>query len=177
MIHRMSETRLLSYIEIAKLFDMTVPSARNMVRKRCWARILSNDGKTVRINVPCDALPPPPSKPANASPDDARDGPPDATSEALAILAKHIETLQAELEPLRAAAAQVAALNAALDAAHDEARRLRVEADEARERGRAEAIRTAAMAATLEAVTGERDRLLTREQLRASRSWWRRLTG
>jgi hypothetical protein len=177
MIHRMSETRLLSYIEIAKLFDMTVPSARNMVRKRCWSRILSNDGKTVRVNVPCDALPPPPSKPANASPDDAHDGSPDAPSEVLAILAKHIEALQAELAPLRATATQVAALNAALDAARDEARRLRVEADEAHARGRAEAIRAAALAATLEAVTGERDRLLTREQLRVSRSWWRRLTG
>src|SRR5215207_7795675 len=73
MVHGMShETRALSYIELAKLFDMTVPSARNMVRKRCWSRTLSNDGKTVRVNVPLDALPPPPTKPADAAPGDAQ---------------------------------------------------------------------------------------------------------
>src|SRR5215207_1567801 len=93
MVHGMShETRALSYIELAKLFDMTVPSARNMVRKRCWSRILSNDGKTVRVNVPLDALPPPPAKPSDAS-GDARDGSRGETSAALAILAKHIEAL------------------------------------------------------------------------------------
>ena len=118
MLHGMAdETRALSYIELAKLFGMTVPSARNMVRKRCWSRILSNDGKTVRVNVPLDALPPPPTKPANTAPGDAREGSPGEASAALTILAEHIEALQAELEPLRATAAQVAALNAALDAA------------------------------------------------------------
>src|SRR3954451_15763603 len=128
MVHGMShETRALSYIELAELFDMTVPSARNMVRKRCWSRILSNDGKTVRVNVPLDALPPPPTKPANAAPGEARDG---SRGEAFAILAKHIEALQAELEPLRATAAQVAALNAALDAARGDAQRLRGELNE-----------------------------------------------
>jgi hypothetical protein len=118
------ETRALSYVELAELFGMTVPSARNMVRKRCWSRTLSNDGKTVRVNVPLDALPPPPVKPANGSPGDARDGSRGETSSALAILAKHIEALQAELEPLRATAAQVAALRAALDATREERDRL-----------------------------------------------------
>src|SRR3954451_4216346 len=126
MMHGMShETRALSYIEIAELFDMTVPSARNMVRKRCWSRVLSNDGKTVRVNMPLDALSSPPTKPGSAAPDDARGGSPGGTSEALTILAKHIEALQAEIEPLRVTAAQVSALNAALDAARDDARRLR----------------------------------------------------
>jgi hypothetical protein len=131
MIHRMSETRLLSYIEIAKLFDMTVPSARNMVRKRHWSRILSNDGKTVRIHVPVEAIPVAPVLSTDALSDGSSAATPDATSEALAILAKHIEALQAELEPLRATAAQVAALNAALDAARDDASRLREERDAA----------------------------------------------
>jgi hypothetical protein len=114
MIHRMSETRLLSYIEIAKLFDMTVPSARNMVRKRHWSRILSNDGKTVRIHVPVEAIPVAPVLSTDALSDGSSAATPDATSEALAILAKHIEALQA-----------------ALDAARDDASRLREERDAA----------------------------------------------
>ena len=170
MVHGMShETRALSYIELAKLFDMTVPSARNMVRKRCWSRTLSNDGKTVRVNVPLDALPPPPARPANAAPNDAREGSPGETSAALTILAKHIEALQAELEPLRATAAQVAALNAALDAARGDAQRLRGELDELAP--------MPALRAALDAARDERDRLLTREHLREQRRWYRRLVG
>jgi hypothetical protein len=167
------ETRALSYIEIAELFDMTVPSARNMVRKRCWSRILSNDGKTVRVNVPLDALPPPPTKPASALPGDERDGSGGEISAALTILAKHIEALQAELEPLRATAAQVVALKAALGAACSDAQRLREERDALAPMP----AQVAALRAALDATRDERDRLLTREHLREQRRWWRRLTG
>jgi hypothetical protein len=174
MLHGMAdETRALSYIELAKLFGMTVPSVRNMVRKRCWSRILSNDGKTVRVNVPLDALPPPPTKPANTAPGDAREGSPGETSAALTILAEHIEALQAELEPLRATAAQVAALNAALDAARGDAQRLRGELDELAPMP----AQAAALRAALDAARDERDRLLTREHLREQRRWWKRLVG
>ena len=174
MVHGMShETRALSYIELAKLFDMTVPSARNMVRKRCWSRILSNDGKTVRVNVPLDALPPPPTMPANAAPNDAREGSPGETSAALTILAKHIEALQAELQPLRATAAQVAALNAALDAARGDAQCLREERDALSPMP----AQVAALRAALDAARDERDRLLTREHVREQRRWYRRLLG
>ena len=41
----------------------------------------------------------------------------------------------------------------------------------------AAAVREAAMKATLEAVTAERNRLLTREHLREQRRFWRRLVG
>jgi hypothetical protein len=159
------ETRALSYIEIAELFDITVPSARNMVRKRCWSRIRSNDGKTVRVSVPLDALPSPSTRPVDASPDgargDARDAALGETSAALIILAKHIEALQAELEPLRATAAQVA--NAALDAARGDARRLREERDML--------IPVSAQAAALRAA------LDAARDLREQRRWWRLLTG
>jgi hypothetical protein len=168
-----SETRALSYTELAELFDMTVPSVRNMVRRRMWHRVSSNDPKTVRVLVPVDEIPSPSTKPANAVPDAARDGSPSATSASLAILAKHIEALQAELEPLRATAAQVAALNAALDAAHDDARRLREERDALVPMS----AKVAALSAALDAIRDERDHLLTREHLRESRRWWRRLTG
>ena len=41
----------------------------------------------------------------------------------------------------------------------------------------AAAVREAAMKATREAVTAERDRLLTREHLREQRRWYRRIFG
>src|SRR4051812_11057580 len=139
MMHAMSETRALSYREIAKLFAITVPSARNMVRRRMWHRMPSNDPKTVRVLVPVEEIPvrktiggaPRDASSENAkhtshSPDGARDG---SLGASLAILTKHIETLQAELEPLRATATQVTALNAARDAARDDAQRLRDERD------------------------------------------------
>jgi len=53
--------------------------------------------------------------------DPAPDGP---THAALQVLQRHIERLEAELDPLRSMPAQVAALRAALDAARDERDRL-----------------------------------------------------
>src|SRR3954453_18227467 len=165
MMHAMSETRALSYREIAKLFAITVPSARNMVRRRMWHRVPSNDPKTVRVLVPVEEIPVRKTigdAPRDASSDGSSDGSsenarhtshlPDGTRDgslgaSLAILTKHIEALQAELEPLRATATQVAALSAALDAARDDAQRLR----------------------------DERDRLLT--QIMTRQPWWRRLVG
>ncbi len=157
MMHAMSETRTLSYREIAKLFAITVPSARNMVRRRMWHRVPSNDPKTVRVLVPVEEIPARKTigdAPRDASSDGSSENAkhtshlPDGSLDAsLAILTKHIETLQAELEPLRATAAQVAALNAALDASRDDAQRLR----------------------------DERDRLLT--QIMTRQPWWRRLVG
>jgi hypothetical protein len=130
MLHTMQhEVRLLSYREIAEKFGLTLQSARNLVRKRCWGRTLSNDGRTALIRVPCDAIPAQVTKPADAEPGAKPDAEPGATSAALAVLAKHIETLQAELEPLRATALEVAALRAALDAAQGDAQRLRDERD------------------------------------------------
>jgi hypothetical protein len=159
------ETRALSYIELAKAFDMTVPSARNMVRKRCWSRILSNDGKTVRIMVPVEELPAP-----EVSNDKPADPTPDASLGAsLAILANHIERLQAEIEPLRTAAAQVPALNAALSTARDASSRLRQEREAACEQAIALRISISGLEATCAALREEIGR-------RDSRGWWRRLT-
>ena len=53
-----------------------------------------------------------------------------STPGALAILARHIEQLQAEVTLLRSVEAQVAGLQAALDAARDDASRLRAERDD-----------------------------------------------
>jgi hypothetical protein len=161
MLHLMTETRALSYIELAKAFDMTVPSVRNMVRKRCWTRILSNDGKTVRIMVPIEELPAP-----EASNDKPADPAPDASlSASLAILANHIERLQSEIEPLRETAAQVPALNAALDASRDEASRLRQEREAACDQAIALRISISGLEATCAALRDEIERS-------SSRRWW-----
>ncbi len=126
-----SSTRLLTYPEIADAFSMTVASARNLARKRRWRKVPSNSGdrKTVRVHVPEDEL-----SLARA----AREEPsaPDAgsiqrpTTDALAILASHIEQLQAEVASLRSVEAQVAGLQAALDAAREDSSRLRDERDD-----------------------------------------------
>jgi hypothetical protein len=63
-------------------------------------------------------------------------------------------------------------LNAALDASRDETSRLRQERDAERERTTVLVGSVAALEATRDALRDERDRLLTREQLRESRSWW-----
>src|SRR6476646_1903783 len=100
-----AETRPMTYREVAAAFNLTLGSTRNLVRKRCWERTPANDG-TVRIHVPLDALPAP--RPAHvptqvhaqagagAPADDSTYA---TTSAALAVLAKHVEGLQAELEP------------------------------------------------------------------------------
>ena len=49
---------------------------------------------------------------------------------------------------------------------------LTTERDTARERATALQVSLAALEATRDALRDERDRLLTREQLRESRSWW-----
>jgi hypothetical protein len=133
-----SNVKLLTYPEVAEAFSMTVASARNLARKRRWRKLPSNTGdrKTVRVMVPLDELPV--AQPADASPMQH----PKSTPDALAILARHIETLQAEVTSLRSVEAQVAGLQAALDASRDDASRLR----------------------------GERDDYLSR--LVASRRWW-----
>ena len=99
------ETRALTYPEIAALFGVTVPWARNMASKRRWQRSISNDGKSVRVHVPIEVIPATPA----VSPDETRDG---SLRASLAILARHIETLQAELAVARADASQVPSLRA-----------------------------------------------------------------
>lgn len=127
MEDRSDTTKLCTYPEIAAAFAMTVASARNLARKRRWQKVPANSGdrKTVKVLVPLDELPTAPPV-RNAAPIQH----PDSTADALAILARHIEQLQAEVTSLRTVEAQVAGLKATLEAARDEASRLRVERDD-----------------------------------------------
>jgi len=124
-----TEVRLLTYPEVAEAFSMTVASARNLARKRRWRKVPGNSGdrKTVRVVVPMDELPvTPPARREDATPMQHQESTPDA----LAILARHIEALQADVTSLRGVEAQVAGLRAALDASREEASRLKAERDD-----------------------------------------------
>src|SRR5215203_3794088 len=136
-----ASTASLTFAELAKRAGITIGGAKNLVRRKRWARHAGNDGAT-RVSVPVGFL-------AEA---DARlnAGARTATSPSLVPgplatierLSRHIEHLQRENATLASMPGLVAALRA-----------------------------------TLEAVTAERDRLLTREHLREQRRWWRRLAG
>jgi len=118
------DTKLMSYAELAQSFSMTVASARNLARRRHWKKVPSNSGdrKSVLVVVPIDAL---------TSRESASDvGSMQHPDTALAILARHIESLQADVASLRGVEAQVAGLQAALDASREEASTLRAERDD-----------------------------------------------
>jgi hypothetical protein len=160
----------VTYVELAAKLDITVPSAKTLVRRHRWEKRPGNDGLT-RILVPVEYL-------ANKSAESRHDGshdsahvsphespaelqsPAPGTVEAIAALERHVARLEADMR------ATTSALKEAVTTA-----------DTLRATALTEAVTSAAMKATLEAVTAERDRLLTREHLRETRRWWRRLAG
>jgi hypothetical protein len=154
----------VTYAELATKLGITVPSAKNLVRRKRWDRAPGNDGAT-RISIPKDYLDE--HAPAanahdagtdaatNASTGTATDSSTDALIDAgirlaaFQVLERQIARLEAEVEALKGERDALASMP----------------------------VQVAALKATLDAVTSERDRLLTAEHLRASRSWWRRLAG
>ena len=153
------QTRALTYAEMASTMAITLASAKNLTRRKRWSRQAGNDG-LVRVLVPLDYLEEDAS--AEGHHDGSHDSPPESRAEgrqealgAIAALERHVTRLEAAMMAAETALAEA-----------------RTDADEARARALAEAVTTAALKATLEAVSNERDRLLTREQLRESRSWW-----
>jgi hypothetical protein len=169
----MSDTKLLSYAEIAAALGIGGNSARALVRRRRWQRKAGNDG-LARIEVPIEYLAehakaaqtkgddsPPYSSPATSP----SGGPSSSPSEGGVIEAfeRHISRLEAELATLRQE--------------HDAARRdlvlAQVEAATLPAlRETISALRTAldGEKARLGEIRAERDRL-------AARPWWRRLVG
>src|SRR4051794_39109938 len=112
-----SDTRSYTYAELAAVLGTGVPSVRNLVRRKRWHKITGND-KLVRIVVPIEYVErqraAPPSCAAHdpghgAARDPAHDPAPDVSIHtALQVLTRHIERLEAELDPLRSMPAQVA---------------------------------------------------------------------
>jgi hypothetical protein len=48
--------KLMTYVELAKSLSIKPESARKMVQRRRWAKVLGNDGIT-RVRVPWEAVP------------------------------------------------------------------------------------------------------------------------
>jgi hypothetical protein len=153
-------TQSLTYAELAEALGLTAGSVRNLVRRKRWARHAGNDGAT-RVSVPSSYLEEnaPRPTPTDGETCGPSNGPTslsigaDTHATALHVLTAHIERLGRELDGVKS------------------------ERDAERAVALSVGIQVAALKATLEAVTAERDRLLTREHLREQRRWWRRLAG
>jgi hypothetical protein len=127
-----AETIMLTFDELAARLGQREASVRRMVRRKRWRKAAGNDGKA-RIYVPLAALPEggPADKPAGAphgkpggngadKPEGQPEGGPQGSAP-VAILARHVERLEAEIERLRTAldaeravGQQVASLQTAL---------------------------------------------------------------
>jgi hypothetical protein len=124
-----AETIMLTFDELAARLGQREASVRRMVRRKRWRKAAGNDGKA-RIYVPLAALPEgrPHGKPAGEpegngadKPEGQPDGEPYGSAAPVAILARHVERLEAEIERLRTAldaeravGQQVASLQTAL---------------------------------------------------------------
>jgi hypothetical protein len=158
--HAVDATKSLTYAELADALRLTAGSVRNLVRRKRWPRHVGNDGAT-RVSVPIEYLDentprPPPTDGASHTPSESPTSLPtggDTQATALQVLTTHIERLGRELEGVKS------------------------ERDAERAVALSAGIQVAALRGALEEVRAERDRLLTREHLRTSRAWWRRLTG
>ena len=156
-------TRSLTYAEMAAVMGITLASAKNLTRRKRWARTRSNEGH-VRILVPLDYLAESEGGGRREGPGvSPREGGGDGRRDALGVitaLERHVARIEAAREAAEKALAEAVS-----------------KGEQDRAMAAAAAVREAAMKATLEAVTAERDRLLTREHLREQRRWYRRLLG
>ena len=153
-------TASLTYQEIAARFGVTTPSARNLVRRKGWPKTLGNDG-LARIVVPSDAIPDEPPIGADPSTVQSSQWPEGSTVQpsqahiAIQVLERHIERLEVEVAALKGDRDVLASMP----------------------------VQVAALKATLEAVTDERDRweqaskaawarAATGPSVPAQRRWW-----
>ena len=133
------DTRWMTYDELAKALGIGGDSAPNLVRRKRWPRRPGNDG-LARVGVPVEHLTEhaPTDAPSEGAIDPPADPPTDAPADGgiIPILNRHIERLEAEVKLLqselfieRAAASQVAALNAVLEVERQRVVELRAERD------------------------------------------------
>jgi hypothetical protein len=124
----MSETRLMSYGELAEAIGRSEVAARSVAIRKRWRRVLGNDGKA-RVAVPVDilaklqakaqarAVTQPDAQPvaeAVTQPDDEPDARADARA-LIAMLETHVAELRSEAKEGRAAIARVGVLEALLE--------------------------------------------------------------
>jgi hypothetical protein len=138
------QTRSLTYSEMAATMTITVASAKNLTRRKRWARSAGNDG-LVRVLVPLDYLG------GDKSAEGHHDGPQESRAESPA------EGRQDALGAIAALERHVARLEASLGAAETALAEALTEVAETHAKALAEAVTTAALRATVEAVSAERD--------------------
>jgi hypothetical protein len=165
----------LTYDELAERLGIERESARQHVKRKHWARQRGNDGK-VRIGVPEEVLSSKsePDIEGGADPVQAPAQPPVHDPAVTAVLTRHIERLEAQLEEAlkragdRDDVAKDRDLLIAQIEAMNDARQMQVDA-----------LRTALAAAERdrdrwhEAATARPEQAAPSER----RSWWRRLAG
>jgi hypothetical protein len=132
MITDTTNTRWLTYDELAAALGITPDSARRLVARKKWPRRAGNDGKA-RIGVPAERIPdkPPVILPDDSADDGSGDTPDirDDIAPVTKVLTQHIERIEKELESVKserdAERARVAQL--ALQAAQVDALRAMIE--------------------------------------------------
>lgn len=150
------DVQWMTYAELAEALGIGGDSARNLVRRKRWARQLGNDGMT-RVGVPVEHLQEARGTERGSDPptDLPADGDDDGTS-VISVLTSHISRLERELQTLKEDHA------AERDRLRDEAEVLRQERD-------AERLRAAQVEALQAVIETERQRV---EDLRADRDRW-----
>jgi hypothetical protein len=96
-----TDTRWMTYAELAEALGIGADSARNLVRRKRWPRQAGNDG-LARIGVPVEYIT------ENSKPDTPDEPPTDAPfsggmdgAVVIAALANHISRLESEIEALK----------------------------------------------------------------------------
>lgn len=175
------DTRWMTYAELAETLGIGGDSARNLVRRKRWARQTGNDGMA-RVGVPVDYIEE--SRARDGTTDDPADAPSDPAIDGgpvLGILTSYINRLERELQTLKEEHGaertrlqnEVEALRSGRDADRErlagEIETLRQERDDERRR----AVQVDALNAVIEA---ERQRIADlsadRDALRADRDRW-----
>lgn len=176
----MTETRSLTYPELAEAIGRSEIAARSMVKRNRWRRMVGNDGRT-RVLVPFEDLEKVRSKTASRpdpGPDTGSDqgsvrtpaDPPDHGPDARALIAVlearigelqgRVAEMDTEVKEGRVAVARVAALEAMLDAERKRAEEIRETERQRVDEWKAVADRFATQAEKLAAAA------------EARRSWW-----
>jgi hypothetical protein len=167
-----TDTRWLTYDELAAALGITPDSARRLVARKKWPRRAGNDGRA-RIGVPAERIPDkPPVSHADTIPDVEEDDSPDDRSDVtliVSILTQHIERIEKELETVKSErdAERLQAAQLALKAAEVDALKAVIESERKR---------TEDMKAEQERLRSDRDRWADQaEKLAAARSWWSKI--
>ncbi|ACL63361.1 hypothetical protein [Methylobacterium nodulans] len=154
------DVQWMTYAELAEALGIGGDSARNLVRRKRWARQLGNDGMA-RVGVPIEHLQegrgsePPADPPADGGSDGDDDG-----ASVVSVLTNHICRLERDLHALKE---EHAAERSRL---RDEAEVLRQERDAERLR----ATQVEVLQAVLDEIRQDRDRW--HATATARRSWW-----